>query len=336
MTGRTSVSVGPVSAWHPESALSVSELTELPQMRREHALALGIDRVRSADGLSEIDIAEAAADTALRQAGLAADDVDALLLVQGRAPQYLLASEVTRLQHRLGASRAFVAGIGDLGCVSVSAALALGSALLRGDPRYRNVLVVAAAKTPTRSRYRAPMTILGDGGAAVVLHTSGTGRYELLDHIVRTDGKYADLFRIEYRNTTEDNWSEECADEPTYSFRLAIESTKRFAEMNREILDRRGLTVDDISAVLTQNLSLGAFAFWEEALGAEIDPTCRVNLAQFGHLGPVDVLINLEAAAAARLPGDYVLAMNSSPVAAWSTSLFRRLRDDGPKHVVNR
>lgn len=323
--------IGPVVPWFPAAVVPVTELPEiagLSKAHRAHALSLGIETVCCAGAHNEVDIADAAARAALARAGLEVGEVDALLVVQGRAPQYLLASEATRLQHRLGITDAFVTCVGDLGCVSVSAAFTVAAALLRGSPTCRNVLVVAAAKAPTRSRYRPPMTLLGDGGAAVVLSTVTSGRYELLDHVVRSDGRYADLFRIDYRTATEPCWTEECTNETDYSFRLAIESRKRLTAMNAELLAGHGLDIDEVGPVVMQNLSVGAFAFWAETLGVDIDPACRRNLAEFGHLGPIDVLINLEDAAATRRPGDYALVLNSSPVAAWSSSLLRRLSDD--------
>lgn len=324
------ISLGPVSTAFPESTVAISdlaELSELPAARRAHALSLGIDSVRCAGDAAEHDLAAEAARGAIDRAGLTASELDALLVVGGRAPRYLLASEATRLQQRLGAERAFVAGIGELGCVSISAAFTLAAALLRGDPRCRTVLVVAAATAPTRFRYRAPMTILGDGAAAVVLGAGDKGRYQLVDHEVRSDGRYADLFRIDYRDRPSDQWRETCADEATYSFRLAVESRNRFTAMNNEILARNGLRMDDLGSVVMQNLSAGAFAFWSEALDVGIDPACHRNLAGFGHLGSVDVLVNLDLAAETRAPGDHLLLLNSSPVAAWSTSLLRRLPD---------
>ncbi|MEU8898507.1 3-oxoacyl-ACP synthase [Nocardia sp. NPDC048505] len=324
------LTVGPVATAFPETACAVTELAELAELtdkRRAHALALGIDTVRVGAAEADYDLAVTAAEKALDRAGLAARDLDALLVVGGRAPRYLMSSEATRLQHRLGAERAFVAGVGDLGCASISAAFTLATGLLRGDSRCGSVLLVAAAAAPTRFRYRAPMTVLGDGAAAVLLGTGDSGRYEFVDHLVRSDGKYSELFRIDYRDVPQRDWREECADEATYSFRLAVESRKRLAAMTGELLDRNGLRLEEVGPILMQNLSAGAFAFWEEALGVRVDPACARNLTEFGHLGSVDVLVNLEAAAPGRAPGDYTLLLNSSPVAAWSATLLRRLPD---------
>ncbi|MFI6871636.1 3-oxoacyl-ACP synthase [Nocardia sp. NPDC050406] len=322
------VRLGPVATWFPDTTAEIAtlpELAELPANRRDHALALGIDTVHTADAMTEVDLAAEAARAALDAAALEPAAVDALLLVTGRAPQYLLASEATRLQHRLGATRAFTTAVGDLGCVSVSAALTLAASLVRADPHCRTVLVVTAAKTPTRHRYRAPMTLLGDGAAAVLVTADGPARWEFVDQIVRSEGKYADLFRIDYRDIDADAWVEECADESTYSFRLAVESKKRFDTIVPELLRRNGISDHAVGPILMQNLSSGAFAFWEEALDRPVDKVCRANLAAYGHLGSMDMLVNLEAAATTRASGEYALLLNSSPVAAWSAGLLRRV-----------
>ena len=74
-----------------------------------------------------------------------------------------------------------------------------------------------------------------------------------------------------------------------------------------------------------QNLAAGAFAFWQDALDLKIADVCRQQLARYGHLGSIDVLLNLEAVAPSVPPGGWVLVMNSSPVAAWCSALLRRL-----------
>ncbi|MFD1539474.1 hypothetical protein [Nonomuraea guangzhouensis] len=325
MTASAAVLVGPVATWFPDQVVRIeefSELAELSEQRREHALGLGIHQVHDAAVLSEVDLAEHAARAVLRRSDLVPSDLDGLILVQGRAPQYLMSSEATRLQERLGADRAFTLGVGELGCVSVSAALTVGAALLRSRPGWRHVLLAMGAKPATRARYRAPVTVLGDGGGAVLLSTSGPGDFELLDHRMRTDGKYADLFRIDYRDPAQRKWVERCADEATYSFRLAVDSRERFAALNGEVLDHHRVRP---VATLMQNLAVGAFTFWEQALDVSIHDACRRNLSRYGHLGSIDVLANL-AEAAPDIPGDgVVLVMNSSPVAAWSSTLLRRV-----------
>ncbi|MGH3805158.1 MAG: 3-oxoacyl-ACP synthase [Pseudonocardiaceae bacterium] len=317
--------MGPVATWFPDRACPIPELPELGEWgaaQRAQLLALGVDEVRDAGPSTEVELATRAARDAMDAVDLVASDVDGLLLVEGRVREYLLASEATRLQAAIGAHRALTMGIGELGCVSVSAALLVAASLLHSQPSWRTVLLAMGARTPTARRFRPPMTVLGDGAAAVVISRDPIGPYRILDHRLTSDGRYSDLFHIRYRDVPTSQWWEECTDVNTYSFQLAVESRNRFRTMADELLKTADVPWSDLSSVIMQNLSVGAFAFWRDALDVDIDEVCRRNLAAFGHLGSIDVLLNLQHAASRLRRGDMVLMLNSSPVAAWSTALL--------------
>lgn len=55
-----------------------------------------------------------------------------------------------------------------------------------------------------------------------------------------------------------------------------------------------------------------------------IHPICATHLARYGHLGAMDVVLNLDrlVASGELRPGDRVLVLNNSPVAAWAVSLW--------------
>jgi len=327
MTPITVQAVAAVSPGTPLSIADLPELNQLPPTQREFALSLGIDEVWSAGERTEVDLAAEAASAVLVQAGLDADELDALVVVQGRAPDYLMASEATRLQARLRARRAVTLSVGDLGCVSSSAALMTAQGLFAVNPEWRTVLMAMGTRAPTVRRFRSPMTVLGDGGMAVLLNRANTGRFRLVDQVLESNGEYADLYRIPYRETSQDQWAEQCEQPDVYSFRLAMESRNRFRQLNERLLRRNGMDLSDVQTCVMQNLSRGAFEFWRDALGVRFASACRENLRRFGHLGSMDVLLNLDATADALSPGDRVLAMNSSPVAAWSSALFERLAE---------
>lgn len=319
-----------LSAFLPETVRPVADLAELVSVGDEQRAAvrrLGVERVRDAGDASEVDLAAAASTAALRATGTDPADLDGVILVQGRAPEHLLSSEATRLQRLIGAPTAVALGVGELGCVSVSAALTVCSGLFAANPGWRTALIAMGARTATPARYRPPMTVLGDGGLAALVTPGGGNGFRLVDQILHSNGEYADLFRIRYRDSPADRWREECTDPHTYSFRLALESRNRLTRMNAELLARNGLRADQVT-YLMQNLSLGAFAFWQEALEIDLLPVCARNLREYGHLGSADVLLNLAAAAPSLRAGDRVLVMNSSPVAAWSSALFEYLPVD--------
>ncbi|MFJ2862504.1 3-oxoacyl-[acyl-carrier-protein] synthase III C-terminal domain-containing protein [Kitasatospora sp. NPDC087314] len=329
VTTRTGGAPAPLAvraaAWHlPEHRVPVGELPEVAGLdaeRRTVLAGLGIDTVAVDRDLGPTGLAERAARSALARAGLAAQDLSALIVVDSRAPETLLSSEATRLQARLGAEQAVTFGVGGLGCVSIGPALLAARGLLAADPDVRHVLVAHASTPATPGRYRHPVTVNGDAGQALLLARTGPAR--VLDLVQETNGAYWDLFRVDYRDRPWESWQEECRDLPGYSFRLAVETRNRLAALLDRLLKRHGLDRADIAGYASQNLSAGGLRFLAESLGVELLPECRENLARYGHLGPNDVFLNLWTALAnGRLAeGDRVVLVNVSPVAAWNLLL---------------
>ena len=315
-----------IAPWIPETSIAVEELPErrsLGDVEAQTFRNLGISTIAEATATAAADMAAAAAREALRTCALDPVDVGALLVVQPRVPELFMASEATRVQAAIGATRALTFSVADLGCVSSSAALVTGRALLAGDDTLDNVLIVHASKSPTPRRYRHPVTINGEGAIALVLAREGTP--QMIDISLETDGSYWDLFRVAYRDIPYSQWFEQCASLKDYSFKLAIESRNRFTRINKEILDRNGRRWDDVDHFVMQNLSLGAFQFYEELFGITIAKACKTNLQRYGHLGSMDILLNVHTAIETGefSAGDLVLVMNNSPVAAWSSALIR-------------
>lgn len=311
------------SAWYlPDTSVAVAELPELAALsdaERATCAALGIDRVPADDTLTAAELAARAGRRALAAAGLDADDVDVVLTVEPRAPQTLVSSEATRLQAMLGAGRAMAFSVGGLGCASLTPALLAASGLLRADPDLANVLVLHGSKPAVPGRYRHPVTVNGDSGGALLLRRRGAVR--IRDILLETNGAYADLFRVEYRDEKFAGWREECTDPAAYAFRLAVETRNRLRDLVARLLARNGLTVDEIPCYLTQNLSTAAFRNWSEAIGVPIAKACFDNLARYGHLGPNDVFFNLSCARESGEFGGRAVLLNISPAAAWSALL---------------
>lgn len=312
------------AAWHLPDPVPVAGLPELADMspaERATCAALGVESVAVAEDLGPTDLAALAARRALAAAHLDPDDVGALLVVESRAPDTLISSEATRLQAVLGARRAMAFSVGGLGCASLTPALLTAGGLLRADPDLRVVLVAHGSKPATPRRYRHPVTLNGDSGGALVVTREGPVRVR--DILLETNGDYADLFRVDYRDRPFDQWREECADPPTYSFRLAVETRNRLRGLTERLLRRNGLGPADVSCHVSQNLSTTSLRNHEEILGAPLAKSCQDNLSRYGHLGPNDVFLNLYGALdhGHLHPGERAVLLNTSPTAAWSALL---------------
>lgn len=158
----------------------------------------------------------------------------------------------------------------------------------------------------------------------MALTVSRDSTFRIVDMCIETNGAYWDLFKVDYRQSDAKGWEEVCRDRPTYTFSLAIESRNRFRRLNIDLLRRNGLDLSDIDHFVMQNISIGAFEFYEQCLEIHFARSCRTNLRRFGHLGSMDIIINLHTGLLSGefSSGDRVLVMNNSPVAAWSSMLI--------------
>lgn len=310
----------------PERLVPVKELPEFAELGHEEAefvAGSGIGTVGVFDDLSAGELAARVTrelhEEVRREGG---PDPDVLLLVAPRAPDVLLGSDVCRVQHDAGLSSAFAFTVDGVGCVGSSAAWALGRDLLLADPSRRSVTIAHASRPTGADRVRYPVTVIGDGAYATTLVRGG--RPVLRAHRMETDGSFHDLFGVDYKQVPWYEWREECASPDRYRFELAMHSRQRIARLVDETLADAGVTRADVTTTLMQNVTAGAFTFYETLLDLPIHQVCRDQLTASGHLGAMDVVLNLERllAGAELAEGDLVLVLNNSPVAAWAVTLW--------------
>jgi 3-oxoacyl-[acyl-carrier-protein] synthase-3 len=318
------IGISSIAGCLPDRRIPVAELPEAPRLRpgeREVLDRLGIETVIDAGSSDAIDLAIEASRRCLAAADLDGDALDAILLCQSRAPLFLMSSEATRLQEALSARRALAMAVADLGCATVSGAIRLGIDMLKAEPERSAILIAFGSRPFARRRYRHPVTVTGDGGCAFLL--TRDAQLPVLDLELETSGRYWDLYSIDYRHSPYDDWAEECRDQRVYAMQLAIESRNRFKAMNKAVLEQNGMTVEDVDHFVMQNLSVGAFDFYEQFFKIRFAEACRANLRSHGHLGSSDIVLNLERGIETGefTRGDRVLVMNNSPVAAWSSML---------------
>ncbi|SDO69090.1 3-oxoacyl-[acyl-carrier-protein] synthase-3 [Lutimaribacter pacificus] len=161
----------------------------------------GIERRHfAADGETTSALALHAARAALDDAGLAADDIDAIILATS-TPDLTFPSVATMVQEGLGMTRGFGFDVQAV-CAGFIFALANANALILSGQAQR-VLVIGAE---TFSRImdwtdRSTCVLFGDGAGALVLEAQeGTGETSdrgILSADLNSDGRYRDMLYVD-------------------------------------------------------------------------------------------------------------------------------------------
>lgn len=322
MNSSTDIGIGAIHCLLPDTKVAVEALPEFAMLDAASADFARGSGVRTVGIFDENEQAPLAARACRELFEAHPGEPDALLLVAPRAPDVLLGSDACRVQTEAKLNSAFPFTVEGLGCTGSSTAWALARDLLVADPGREQVVIAHASRPTGVDRIRFPVTVVGDGAFAMTMVRGG--RPVLRAHREQADGSFHDLFRVEYKETPWYEWREVCQDPSRYRFQLATLSSRRLGAMVDEVLADAGVGRDRVRTTLMQNVTAASYDFYTSLLGLPIHPVCGRHLAEYGHLGAADVVMNLDALlASGELDrGDLVLVLNNSPVAAWAVTLW--------------
>lgn len=319
------IGIKAIKTFCPGNLISVQELPErkiLSEDERMYYDTCGINTIHDSGEITSYGLAKGACEKLLQETGIDPTEIDFIIYIQSRMPEHFISSEATHLQHDLKAKEAMCFALSNLGCADSSMALKLAKDLLIANRKANNVLICYGNKLFSNYRFRYPVTIIGDAGVAALV--GRTEQNQLLDVNIQSNGNYWDLFKLDYQNKNFEEYKETCSDLRKYGFELAIESKNRFKTINEEILSKNQLAQSEINHFMLQNISLRAYEYYESAFEIKMSPICAINLSQNGHLGAGDIFVNYQLGLESGIftPGQKVLLMNNSPVAAWSSILI--------------
>ncbi len=154
----------------------------------------------AADGEMTSDLAVAAAEAALKHAGVSAQDID-MIVVATATPDETFPATATRVQHRLGSTKGFAFDVQAV-CSGFVYALTVADNFIKAG-QVKRALVIGAE---TFSRIldwedRTTCVLFGDGAGAVVLEAAqgdGTaGDRGILTTHLHSDGRHHDLLYVD-------------------------------------------------------------------------------------------------------------------------------------------
>jgi 3-oxoacyl-[acyl-carrier-protein] synthase-3 len=297
---------------------------------------LGIrERRWSAPGQSTADLAEHAARRALDDAGLAAADID-LLIVSTDTPEYVSPATASVLHGRLGLRPD--AGTFDVNsaCAGFATALDVAWKYLRADERYDRVLVVAVY---AMSKFLDPadkktVTIFADGAGAIVLESSEEAG--ILASELAADGSLSDGMGVFAGGTAEPITHEVIDAGVRNRLRFVRKYPKEVNEEGwprivRSVLGRIGETTESVDLWLWTQVNRSTI---EMVMGRIGEPMSKAHtvMDKWGYTGSACLPMALDdAARAGRLhPGDLVVLTGSGAGLSMGCVALRWTRNGSP------
>ena len=294
----THVGIGAAAVELPARKRTAASLFQEEQAPFDSNVAafLGIEKVPICDGESASTMALVACQEALRRAELDVAQVD-LIVDYSILPQEFLVpawNMSNKLQHELGAKKAFTVGFSSGGATNFLVALSAAVAILQVNEKLTSALLVAADVTIPGNRIlnpADPVSVFGDSASAVVLK-KGAERSVVIDTELHSEGSYHDVCYIPGGALANPD------DPALYRMELDKERydkaprTGTLPAMLETLLQRAGVRREEVVFGLYPNLSAEDRRQFASALGFDSGQISTGNLKSYGHLQGTDLVLN--------------------------------------------
>jgi len=289
-------------------------------------------------GVSERRIAEAGETTsdlgyqasmrALEMAGMAADEVD-LIIMATITPDTCCPSAANWLQAKLDAPRAVTFDV-TAACSGFIFALNVAEQYLK-NKTYKNVLVVASEIMSRTLNWkdRATCILWGDGAGAAVL-TWGGNSHEILSTHIHTDGANGQDLLLPGGGSKTTPISHESVDkglhylnmiEANLSFRVAV---RRFVESIKEPIEYNHVKLEDVSWIIPHQANVRMFQNIAKSLNIPLE-RFYLTLQKYGNISSASCAISLDEAVrdGSIQPGNLVCLPVFGGGLTWGSALIR-------------
>jgi 3-oxoacyl-[acyl-carrier-protein] synthase III len=322
MTGRAVVTG--VGHYLPERIVPNSEFEATLDTSDEWIRARsGIERRHfAAEGETTSQLAANAARAALADAGLEADDIDAIVVATSTA-DLTFPSAATMVQSALGMTRGFAFDVQAV-CAGFVYALSNANALIVSGQADR-VLVIGAE---TFSRImdwtdRSTCVLFGDGAGALVLEKQDSpGTTEdrgILSVDLNSDGRYKDLLYVDGGVST--HTTGHLRMQGNQVFRHAVEKLAKTAE---SALDKAGLNSTDVDWIVPHQANIRIIQGTAKKMGLPMDKVV-VTVQDHGNTSAASIPLALSVGKSRGQikPGDLIVTEAIGGGLAWGAVVMR-------------
>lgn len=283
------------------------------------------ERHIAATGEACSDLAVQAGKRALAAAGVAAADLD-MILVATCTGDYPLPSTACLVQHQLGATKAAACDVG-AACCGFVYALSMADAYVRTGMQHVLVIGSEVMSAITDWTDRNTCVLFGDGAGAAVVSASDGERGILSTHL-RSDGALCDLIAVPAGGSRQPPSEKVVAERQYYikmkgneTFKVAVRSLEEIA---RETLAANQLTAEALDLYIPHQANMRILSAVADRLGLSKEKI-MVNVDRYGNTSAASIPIALdEAVRAGRVKeGSLVMLGAFGAGLTWASALIR-------------
>jgi 3-oxoacyl-[acyl-carrier-protein] synthase-3 len=289
----------------------------------------GVSERRIAEaGQTTSDLGHQASLRALEMAGMAAEDMD-LILVATITPDTCCPSAANWLQAKLNAPRAVTFDV-TAACSGFIFALNVAEQYLK-NRTYKNVLVVASEIMSRTLNWKDRSTCIlwGDGAGAAVL-TLGGNSHEILSTHIHTDGANGQDLLLPGGGSKTTPICHESVDkglhslnmiEANLSFRVAV---RRFIESIEEPIEYNHVKLEDVNWIIPHQANVRMFQNIAKSLKIPFE-RFYLTLQKYGNISSASCAISLDEAVrdGSIQPGHLVCLPVFGGGLTWGSALIR-------------
>ena len=294
---------------------------------------IGIDALHVAKNEKAADLCINAARLTMKKSGIDPKKIDLIIDFTSIPEDYVAPtwSAAGQVQQAIGATRAFTTAINTGGCASYQTTLKIVCSLMSANDRYNTALLVAGDKAPEFNHNYFPITVVSDGGSAVILKKNMITR-RILGVEVATVGRLHDMWVIPgiHNRKAEDiggkypRWLHVCGNIQRFNKELIPINLFMFRKVMLGVLKQVGKKMQDVDyfvyptfSAWDQNAFLKAFDLPREKVSTE-------NM-HHGHLQETDMVVGyVDALEAGKIKeGDLVMLATNGAGFSWGASLVQ-------------
>ncbi len=243
------------------------------------------------DELTSADLMIDAAENAIRDSGIAKNEIDFTIAVTITSPKYS-----TSMGPYISGKLGLMAPAFEMktGCASNIFSISLAAQLLQNGAR--NVLIACGETTTKILRMNSTMAYAGgDAGVAIVLSRSASGDKGILAAYMNTNGTYSDYMGV--KGLMPPNQLELDNDNYVLSF---VEGTEDFLQQAWAttpgiLYEATGLTADNIDCLITHQVHKKRTIAASKAAGIPMEKTIDI-IGEIANCGSTGVLLALDNA----------------------------------------